>query len=451
MPPLIILLNIALGVGLVGLMVVQGLSRKVELLSCRNCYLAGFIVYQIISPSRVVLNDGVGMFDVIDAEGAAWTVLGYCIAFLPCYLVAYHYSVIGKWIAGLVRSRPTMSPDMSLLLLAMSLNGVGIGARILGTGIPVIQGVGYHFSIGLAVVACGLVGWVWAKRRANLAVVVVGAVVFFASVGVSLQGAFGRRSLLTVAVGLLWGAYYGFGKRLKPGPLIAWLTPLALVSVVLVAMFTQVRGRVKSENLNTLGVLRAMSRANVSAGVAGLVGGQQCGSATLWCVENYPRYQDTRPLFSLRQIAHQFIPRFLWPEKPKPLANSLAKLARVRGVVHSRITLTPGVIGYAAAEGGFYAVVLYGLFFGGFTRLFDQIVQDNLSDPYIIAVSACTLGNFLGLARGDLANFTVNIAVTFVSTYAAMWCVRRVLGKPIEQQVVYWRLAPAPPSSGGSD
>lgn len=451
MQQLLILLYLLLAAGLVVMILLQGLTRRVELMSFRNFYLAGFIVYQIISPMKVVMAEGAGMFRLQNANDSGLILFVYALVFLPFYFFAYHKSVVGKWIARRFEVPPKVNSDFSLLLLGFCLVFVGVGARF-STNLPVLRSVAYHFSVGLAVVACALVGWVWSRRRANLGVVIVGLLVLAVAVPLAVHGAYSRRALLGVGMGAAWGAYYGFGNRLRPVTLIAWLTPLVLLAVVLVSAYTSVRGNTRDINHTLTDTIREMASARIFDGVLDVFGGQQCGSAAMWCIENYPSQEEPRHLFSLRQMANQFVPRVWWPNKPKPLANELARIARVDGVNRSAITLTPGVIGYAAAEGGLYAVIAYALFFGGFTRLFDEIVQLNRNEPYTIAACGVAMGHMLGIARGDLANFTVNITVTFIATYVCIWLMRKMLGKPIEQQVVYWQLAsPAPPTQPRMD
>src|SRR5690606_14334332 len=106
------------------------------------------------------------------------------------------------------------------------------------------------------------------------------------------------------------------------------------------------------------------------------------------------------------------VPRELWNRyedqlgpKPVPLSLLVAPQSRLPGVTYGKITLPPGVLGYARAEGGFYALLIYGVFFGQFTRFFDEIVRQNYTNPFLVLAVGCALGDLIGLARGDLAIF----------------------------------------------
>jgi hypothetical protein len=177
-------------------------------------------------------------------------------------------------------------------------------------------------------------------------------------------------------------------------------------------------------------MFQAMVSADVGEGSESLTSGQSVPGAILWALEQYPRYLKPKPLFSLKYMVLFFVPRELWEDKPEPLSTEIATLARIDNVNRDRLTLPPGVVGYAAAEGGMYALVIYALFFGQFTRFFDEIVRLNPFNPLIIVPCGCVTGQFLGLARGDIGTFAGIIAVSFASVMALMYVVRYLFGRP---------------------
>ncbi|TWT88682.1 hypothetical protein Mal64_21690 [Pseudobythopirellula maris] len=426
-----------LALGLLALMVYQGLKRQVELLSVRNLYLGGFIVYQLYNPAVVVSTQMTGMFQVERINSAASVLLGYACVFIPCFLIAYHYGVGFKWLARKISPKATDSSDYLLLTLSLCISGAVILIR-LAPPIPVISSVLYHLSIGLAAIACGMIGWVWAKRSFNPLVVAVGLLVFSICMGVAIWGAFGRRSILAVGFGLVWGVYYRYGRNLNPLRVLIWTSPMLLATLLVVSAFTAMRGETRAEGWSLSQTFKSMTQSDASSGAKDVLSGQTCGSAAMWCVENYPRPNEMRHLFSLRQMVIQFVPRMMWEDKPKPLANDLASLAQIQGVDHSKITLPPGVLGYAAAEGGIYAAIVYAVFFGGFVRLFDELISLNIDNPYIVLATGSCSGHFLGLARGDIANFTINIVVTFVGSLLILYVLSKLLGKPVQRYAPQW-------------
>jgi hypothetical protein len=172
-----------------------------------------------------------------------------------------------------------------------------------------------------------------------------------------------------------------------------------------------------------------MSGANINVGAKSLMSGQACGAVALWIFEKYPHEFEYKHLFSFRYMAYWFVPRVIWEEKPEPLSKEIATLGRLLHVNRDVITLPPGVVGYAAAEGGFYALVLYALFFGQFTRFFDDLITMNPDNPYIILPVGCATGNFLGLARGDIAIFTNLALIGFVASFLMIWLASLAFGR----------------------
>ncbi len=121
-----------------------------------------------------------------------------------------------------------------------------------------------------------------------------------------------------------------------------------------------------------------------------------------------------------------------WPEKPAPLANDIARLARIKRVNWDKLTIPPGVIGYAAAEGGIFVVVIYALFFGQFLRFFDELIRMHIFNSLIILPAGCAIGHVVGLARGDIAIFTNSIILSFVSTFVLLFVASKIFGRNVQ-------------------
>ena len=106
------------------------------------------------------------------------------------------------------------------------------------------------------------------------------------------------------------------------------------------------------------------------------------------------------------------VPRRWWPGKPIPLSMEIAREARLSRVNWNRLKLGPGVIGHAAAEGGWYALIIYALIAGLYFRFFDEIIRNNPDSPFVILAVGSALGQFLGLPRGSVPNFAFIAVMT---------------------------------------
>ncbi|MBA4106293.1 MAG: hypothetical protein C0485_11090 [Pirellula sp.] len=395
--------------GIVVLMVYQGLNSSVDLFSIRNIYLAGFVVYQIISPVSALRIDSYSGFRIVDPGKAGKWMLLFDYLFIILYLFSYHRLRISLWLAKKFTKGPATASDSILTGLAISIVIAALGVRMVAYAVPALGAIGTNTGIALVAAACAVTGWIWAARRVNPAVLSLVAFVLGVSFLVSLGGVYSRRPLISVLAGFAWGAYHRWARHLSPSQLLISATPLILIGGLVVSAFTAVRSH-QSGATDAQATLQQMKGANFSKGTADLLGGQAVGSAALWILDSYPRDHKYDMLFSIKFMGYWWVPRVIWESKPEPLSKNVAHIAKLRGVNRDLITIPPGVIGYAGAEGGFIAVVVYALFFGQFTRFFDDLVRLNPGNPYVILPIGCSTGQFLGLARGDIAIFT-NVAI----------------------------------------
>jgi len=438
---LVVLLLYALALALIGMMLVQGLSRRVDLLSIRNLYLASFIIYQIASPASALSTGNFSGFQIADATSLGKLFLLYAYAFTAVYLLSYHRLHLSDWLTKKFSGISADVPDSLLTGLAIATVLIALPLRFLGARIALLGGLSSSVSFSMAAIACAIAGWVWGHRRFNFAVIAMAAVIFAVSLVIAMYGSYSRRPLLGILMGFCWGAYYRWARHISPKQLLIKTAPLVLGGMLVLSAFTAIRSH-KSSALDVREVIRKMAGADVKTGAKDVLGGQSCGAASLWALEQYPDYLEPKPLFSLQYMFYYYVPRKLWPEKPDVLSNHVASLANIKGVNQTGITIPPGVIGYAAAEGGFYALIIYAIFFGQFSRFFDDFVRRNPGNAFIILPIGSAIGQFLGLARGDIAVMTNMIVVGFVSTFLLMLIAKKMFGRPTRTE--YWIPVPQP-------
>jgi len=409
----------------------QGLSRKVEFFSIRNLYLAGFVVYHVIGPAKALSTGNFFGFRVNDPESTGHWLLLYVWVFFLVYLLSYHRIKIYRWFASKLSGIPSEGPDSMLMAMAIGLIVFALPMRLFAYQIPVVGPSLVNVSLAMAAMACAISGWVWSQRKFNVVVLSITAAILACGIAISIFAIFGRRPLIGVLFGFAWGAYYRWARYIAPGKLIFYMIPILIAAGVVISAFTAIRSQTsRGRTTDVQSVLRAMTQADVRKGSESAASGQTCAGAMMWALEQYPRNIEPNSLFSLKYMVIYFVPRQLWPAKPKPLSTEIAHLAKLDGVNRDKITLPPGVVGYAAAEGGMYALILYALFFGQFTRFFDEVVQQNPLNPFIVLPCGCVTGQFLGLARGDIGSFTGIIMISFVATMALMFLAKMFFGRP---------------------
>jgi hypothetical protein len=160
------------------MMLVQGFQRKVDLLSIRNIYLAGFIVYQVASPITALEAGGtLAGFRIIDPiKSAKWFVM-YSYVFAAIYLLSYHRIRLVHKLASKIRVRHGGSNDGILTGLAIALIVGAFAAQMISRTVLPLRAVSVNVSVALAAASCALAGWVWGKRRLNPAVLSMCALV----------------------------------------------------------------------------------------------------------------------------------------------------------------------------------------------------------------------------------------------------------------------------------
>jgi len=414
------------------MMLKQGLSRKVELFSVRNLYLVGFLIYHVVGPIKALSAQYFFGFKVTDPSSTGNWLLLYVWVYFLVYLFSYHRITVVRWFTSKLSMIPSEAPDSMLIAMAVGLVLVGLPIRLFAYNIPVVGPTLNNVALAMAAIACATMGWVWSQRKFNPVVISLTIAILAGCIGISVFRVFGRRPLIGVLFGFAWGAYYRWARYVAPKKMLLYMIPLMLLAGAVISAFTAIRGETsRGRSASVSSILKAMVTADVSQGSQGLATGQSVPAAMMWALEQYPRHIKPEPLFSMQYMGMYFVPRALWPSKPEPLSTKIAHLAKLRGVNRDLITIPPGVVGYAAAEGGMYALIIYALFFGQFTRFFDDLVRQNPFNPFIILPSGCVIGQFLGLARGDIASFTDIIIVSFIATMLLMYIAKLVFGRRV--------------------
>jgi len=423
------------------MMLKQGLSRKVEFFSVRNLYLVGFLVYHVVGPIKALSTQSFFAFKIIDPVSTGNWLLLYVWIYFLVYLFSYHRITVVRWFSAKFAEIPSEAPDSMLMIMAVGLVVVGLPMRLYGYSIPIIGPTLNNIALAMAATACAATGWIWSNRKFNPVVVSLTIAILAGCIGISVFRVFGRRPLVGVLFGFAWGAYYRWARYVAPKKILFYMIPLMIGASIVISAFTAIRGETsRGRSASVDSILRAMMRADVKSGSEGLASGQSCPAAMMWALEQYPNNIKPKPLFSMQYMAMYFVPRYIWPSKPEPLSTQIAHLAKLKGVNRDLITLPPGVVGFAAAEGGMYALIIYALFFGQFTRFFDDLVRQNAHNPFVILPSGCVIGQFLGLARGDIASFTDIIIVSFVSTMVLMFFAKMMFGRasPTPNSMAPW-------------
>lgn len=410
----------AMSVFIFGLMIYQHFKGTHPLLSVRNFALVGLVVFQSGSGATHLYLMDFGVYPISDPARSGLIFSVMLTIFLAVFLLSYRVGWPAKHMAKLLpRTRFTPSSG-SLLVMAVLFTGVGSVLRVL-EGQSAIAGIiaALGLSLGAGAMACGLVGWVWGKSILNPVLMSIAGGVFLFNAVVSMIGGFGRRPLVAYGAALLWGLFYSRLRYMRPMAMMRFLALAAIPPVIMVALFTAARS--SGERDRSVGQqISAMSQGNLKSGLQLLAGGQSTAASAMFVIERYPEQYQGTFLHSFYMVFLHPVPRVIWEDKPIPISTVIAKQANVQGVQQDALTLPPGIIGYARAEGGWFALFFYGVFFGLFMRFFDELVSRNPYTPMIVLPVGIQLGQILGLFRGEPSLFGSTYWITVLMFYVAL-------------------------------
>ncbi len=411
-------------------MVVGYLRGRDDLLSLRNFFLLGFIIFQLTS-AGVALKTGYTMPYVINdlsAVGGLYCVwaTSFLLVFLGVYELGFISKPIARWTPA-VKAQPT---EPLLWIAAVCFLFMGLSLRFVP--IPLVGVLANMLGIALLAIAAGISSWIWARRPLNPAAVILLITISSAAVIFALMGEFGRRSLVAVGGCVLWGAYYSRMRYEAQQTVMIRLGVLAVPLVVFVALFTAARGELRDKDVDIKQQLTTVAGSSAKYGFVSLLDGQGAGIHSMWLMENFPDSYPYRPFLSstIGYFLAYPVPREgFWEEKPDSLSMDMPHLARLRQVNRDLLTIGPGIIGHAAADGGFPYVLLYAALFGLVIRYFDQMVRNNALQPFVVLPAGAALGQVLGFPRGETGVFLFIYLFSASASYVLLFLGSKVFEK----------------------
>ncbi len=398
-----------------GIMLYQQITGKHRLLTIRNFALIGFVVFQLTGGIAPLWTTQDGRYNI------NWVPTGFqyvfmSTLFLLVFFPAYHWGIGAKRLAKWTPTSSVVPGTATMLWLAALFTIMAIVLR-LSVNIPYVSMIAGRMGIGFAAVAVGFASWVWIRSMWNPVFFLWFAGILCANLALVLSQSFGRRNLIAIGAAMMWGMYYSKLRFMNPRALIIRVVIVSLPPLFLVAAFTSVRD--SGDQRVSLGqqLKNITTQSNVSHGLLALAGGQDCARVSLWCIENFPERFEYDHLLAVKYFFYLPVPRAIWQDKPLPLGVRQPKLANLKGVNLDELTTGPGVIGHAAAEGGYYALIVYAIIGALFLRYFDEIVTRNTVNPLVVLPVGASLGQMVGFARGDLSLFAAAYILAVVGVY----------------------------------
>lgn len=409
-------------------MLLQGLSRRVDLFSLRNFFFVGLVVYQVTNAAKLLWTERSDPYYELQDMTGTGTV--YIMALL-FFLAVFNWLYMRGRTQQIEREARTVSVlHVSLgAMLTMSVVFVTLGLAMRFT----FQYMGQFgllvdlVGLGLLAMAAGMAGWAWMSHFWSLPAAVISLGVFAAALSKEL-GDFGRRDLLGIAAAFVFGAYHGAWKHRGPRKALRNIAIAGLCAFVLLSAHTAVRVAFNTTSQLSFGrIVEKLLDADVTKGAADVASGQDAASISLWLMET--RSKGTIPydfLHSAKTLATYWIPRIAWEDKPIALALQVPKQAGVTKVA-AEYNVGPGLIGHMWNDNPYIALPLYSVLLALAFRWIDGVMNRNPNNPFIILPIGAALGQFIGLARGELASFSFRAIVYMLAAFVTMQVLYRFL------------------------
>lgn len=405
------------GLGL--MMLVQAARGTVDLLSVRNFFFVGFILFQVISPATTLWSEWYDNLKVSDQPRAAAIYFLLTVLFVGLFLLVYSRRKLVHAVAARFGSDAEAPGPTSLLILATAFLGLGLVTKFGLVYVPYVGPAADALGSGIIILTVGMAAWVAAPRLLNPAIVLPAAGIVLAStVAVLARGAFSRRDVVALVVALAWGAYHGHWKHLGFKAVLARATVLVFLGLLFFGAFTATRSAEKL--INSPGeLLERLTSGNPFAGLYEFGTGQFTGANSMWIIQTRPDAIPYDTLHTARYVISHPIPRQLWPEKPVGLGLTLPDQAHVRRVAKD-LNLGPGIIGHIYNDNPWLAFLPYTIVLALVIRFFDELVRVRPWSPFIVLPIAVGLGEMVALPRGEAGLFFVRAVVYVAGAWVAM-------------------------------
>ncbi len=387
-----------------------------ELVSIRNVALGGFILFQSLSAAIWLRRDGhVSTYNLLTPGETGLKFFGASVVFLVIALVVYQRGWLARPLARLV-PKPNVVPTPTAMWftgIVLTLSAAVLRFALL---IPYVNILGEIMGTAVAGCAAGIAGWFIGRNLLNPVVLACAGALIVANLGIALTGEYGRRSLITIGFGVMFGMYYSRLRYLRPSHTVTLLLIAAIPVLLFTAAYTSIRGQNRRADFGTF-VRAIVSAGDVSKGLTD-VDGQGTGGVSLWLMEFFgPNgVQEPQQFRAFRYFVVYPVPRAMFPYKPEPLSLDIPRLANLEGVTQGSLTIGPGIIGHSFADGGWHVLIFYAAFGGFIIRFGDEMIRRSPHAPFVVLPCGSMLGEFMGLARGETS------AMLFLAVFGTVTC-----------------------------
>ncbi len=400
---------------ILGIIVRDLFARTCDVLSWRNLFLVGYLHFVCLS-GYFTVSAGMGAIrrDAI-TEHSAMLYAASAVLYFVTFMFAARWARGKMWLTRafprveLPVTAPGLIASTAALLALGSFVAFALPQGLLGL-------IGHNIRGGLATTAVCLATYYLLASRFNPLSWTIFAITFAVGGVICVTGGIGRRDLAGMLIGVPWVWYFASLRYRSARSIIMFVGVLSVAGVLAMALYTGIRFRgvgdgrqpTASQRVEHLTALFNNPKIASSA-VENLLYTDTAGNA-MYIMDNYPANYEFTPAKTIYWILINPIPRTVWADKPDSLGLVLSRQ------MGTDANLGPGVTGQAYSEGGLLAVFAYALLFGVIAGAADRALMERASNPYFVAIMVSSAGNILGLPRGDVGLFSMQVLGAAISS-----------------------------------
>ncbi|HYE60888.1 MAG TPA: hypothetical protein VD997_02735 [Phycisphaerales bacterium] len=431
-------IHVLLAIGLLAMVIVQAKRGTVPMMSARNFFFFGVFIFQIVSAALSFSLEDYWETPVGDPDSTGLKYTVVLILFILLFNEVYKRGWFAFRLPQRLQTKLPIPTDGAMIGMAFVLVVFGAISRFLLVYIPVFGAMAGIIATAFAAAGSGLVCWVWARKLMNPLYAMAAIIVIGAAFVVATNKAFGRRDLLSVVIGCMWGAFHGYFRYV---PLRRSIIPLGLVAgcgLVVVAAFTASRSS-ENKQLSQSELNSRMLNADLKAGVIDLLSGQYAAAISMWLIESRPNSFPYDTLHSFRYFATNPIPRVWYEDKPVALGLSMVPEVGLNEGKADGFTVGPGLIGHIWNDNPWLALPFYAIVLGVIMHILDKAVELQPGHPIAIIPVGGALGDLIAIPRGELGLYMFRTVCGVFMAWLMLRLLARLVagrstGMPLEQR-----------------
>ncbi len=436
---ILLLFSVGFTIWAIAAIVIPYVRRKTDLLTARNFFLAGGVLYVGFSGLNAVRTPHYFMY----SSKVYFTYYLYVVVFFLAFEVAYkRLQWPRRWGAKSFLKWPPL--DGAGLWFPISLALFAMAGQIVLIQVPGLRPLLVRVGLIAPAFAMAFALAIWNRSKMSPASLAILIVVFFAGAYLSFSSGGGRRFLYSLLIAAPVCFYWWYLRYRSPWLTLGLFAMLSLAAPVADSAYRAARwyGHFGAEAKR--GDVGAQTRWQIFKQSL-FSGSESFEQSTLQIGHNSVELMllvtyifreapgqfaefHVKPLHSLYVILTLPIPRPLWEDKPRQLGLTLPYDSKILKKETARTNWGPGIVAHGIHDGGILALILYAVLAGGAIRYLDEILVRNPGDPYLMGFLSAASVQIVGFTRGDIATMVPLTLLCFAVLVALLWAARMVLG-----------------------